>query len=259
MRNAIWRFSLGIFAVGMCAMWAAPASAQSDIKEKPPLYTYVSFWTIPRGGWTEMDKQTVTDQKTLQQAFANGTIVGYGDDKTMVHTADGATHDEWWSAMSMAGLMNVLDQFMTNGTATTPVLESSTAHWDAMLVSHYYNWKPGTIRGGYEHVSYYKLKDGAAHDSIELLAKNWIVPHMEKLLADGTITEYEIDTEAIHTQAPGGFWIVFLTPTADGLDKWQGALSAAGKDNPLAGPAFGSVIDTSAHRDDLARANATFK
>jgi hypothetical protein len=29
----------------------------------------------------------------------------------LIHQPDGATHDEWWSAMSMAGLLNVLDQY----------------------------------------------------------------------------------------------------------------------------------------------------
>ena len=36
---------------------------------------------------------------------------------------------------------------------------------------------------------------------------------LEKLLADGSIVEYEIDTEAIHTEALGTFWIDVISPT----------------------------------------------
>jgi hypothetical protein len=46
-----------------------------------------------------------------------------------------------------------------------------------------------------------------------------LVPLLEKQLADGTIHEYEIDTEAIHTEPPGTFWIFYLTANAEGLDK----------------------------------------
>jgi hypothetical protein len=36
------------------------------------------------------------------KALADGTIVGYGNDEDLVHQAYGETHDNWWSAMSMA-------------------------------------------------------------------------------------------------------------------------------------------------------------
>jgi hypothetical protein len=82
---------------------------------------------------------------------------------------------------------------------------------------------------------------------------------LDKLLADGTIVEYEVDTEAIHTQAPGMFWIFYITPTAEGLDKVSAAIRETLKANPLSGPAFGSMMDDTAHRDFLARTNATYK
>jgi len=86
-----------------------------------------------------------------------------------------------------------------------------------------------------------------------------IVPLMEKMLADGSIHEYEIDTEAIHTEAPGTFWIFYLAANAEGLDKVNDALRETLKANPLSGPAFGSMVDFSEHRDFLARTSATYK
>jgi len=67
-----------------------------------------------------MDKASAADQKILEKAAASGTIVGYGDDVNMIHQPDGSTHDNWWSAMSMAGVLNVLDQMYKSGTPTVP-------------------------------------------------------------------------------------------------------------------------------------------
>jgi hypothetical protein len=254
----------GVFA-GLCALAIsviapAPARAQMpDLKEKPPMYSYVGNWAIPRAQWADMEKANAADQKILEKAMANGTIVGYGNDVNLVHQPDGATHDDWWSSMSMAGLLNVLDQFYKSGTTTSPVLASATKHWDAIYVSRYYNWHSGSWKDVYTRVGFYKLKPDAPDDSVETLSKNLFVPLLEKLLADGAIHEYEIDTEAIHSEAPGSFWVDAIAANADGLDKFNAAVADALKSNPLAGRAIGSVVDFTVHRDLLLRTNATYK
>jgi len=247
-------------AIAMVALLGAPALAQmSEVKEKPPMYSYVGSWIIPRAQWGDMEKNDMADQKILDKALANGTLVGYGNDVNLVHTVDGETHDGWWSAMSMAGLLNVLEQFYQSGGATVPVLASATKHWDDIFVSRYYNWHSGSWKGAYTHVSSYKLKTDAPDDAVEKLSKSVLVPFFEKLLADGTVQEYEVDTEAIHTEAPDMFFVIYITGNAEGLDKVNAALMAALKADPLIGPAFDSMVDFSAHRDQLARTNATYK
>jgi hypothetical protein len=82
---------------------------------------------------------------------------------------------------------------------------------------------------------------------------------LEKLLADGAIVEYEIDEQAVHSDAPGFFVIDYLTPTAEGLDKINVAIRAAIKSSPLNGQAFGSMVDFTKHRDYLTRTTATYK
>ena len=153
--------------------------------------------------------------------------------------------------MSMAGLMNVLDQFYKSGSSVSPVLSSSTKHADYIFVSRHYNWHSGSWKGAYTHGASYKLKPDAPDEALEMLSKSLIVPLLEKLLADGTIHEYEIDTEAVHTEAPGTFWVFYIAANADGLDKVNAALRETLKAAPLAGPAFGSLVDFSAHRDYL--------
>src|SRR5215470_6243944 len=149
----------GRFVVLVCAILVGPALAMlsqaQEAKEKPRMYTYVADWVIPRAQWAEMEKSYVNTQKILDKALASGTIVGYGNDETLVHQLDAETHDNWWSAMSMAGLINVLEQFYQTGNATTPVLSSATKHWDSIFVSQYYNWHSGSFKNGYTHVGAY--------------------------------------------------------------------------------------------------------
>ena len=260
MNRKLWRVFAGLCVLAMSAVWVAPASAQmSDAKEKPPMYSYVAYWNIPRAQWAEMDKSNAANAKILDKAVANGTIVGYGDDLNLIHGADAPTHDGWWSAMSMAGVLNTLDQFYKAGNPTSPVLASATNHWDNIFVSRTYNWHSGSWKDLYTHGSSYKLRPDAPSDAIETLSKNMIGPLLEKMLADGTIHEYEIDTEAVHTQAPGTFWIFYLAANAESIDKVDAAIRETLKSNPLSGPAFGSMTDFTDHRDYLSRTSATYK
>jgi hypothetical protein len=249
-KKLLWMFAF-MCALAMLAASAAPASAQDQPKEKPPMYTYIANWAIPRAQWAELEKNANANQGTLEKAMADGTIIGYGSDINEVHQVDGATHDNWWSSMSMAGLMSVLDKFAKSPTAASPVLASATKHWDEIVVSRHYNWHSGSFKGAYTRAAMYKFKPEAPNDALETLSNTLLVPLFEKLLADGTILEYEIDTEAIHTENPATFAIIFVTPNAEGLDKFDAALTAAQKMTPLGGPAFASMVDFTGHRDFL--------
>ena len=142
-----------VCAFAVATLTGAPVFAQnSEVKEKPPMYSYVGNWAVPRAQWAEMEKNTAADQKILDKALASGTLIGYGSDVVLVHEADGATHDDWWSAMSIAGVLNVLEQFYQGGGTTVPVLGAATKHWDNIWVSTYYNWHPGSYKGVYTRV-----------------------------------------------------------------------------------------------------------
>jgi hypothetical protein len=249
--------AFGLFVMGAVGMGNAPLHAQStEVKEKPAMYSYQANWQIPRAKWTEFEKPSPGD-KLLSQALSSGALVAYGADKVEVHSAEGPTHDSFWSAMSMAGVMDMLDSLSSG--PPDPLLQSATKHWDGVYVSRFYNWKSGTYKGAYTHTSYYRLKDTAPDDAVETMSKNFIVPLMEKLLADGSIIEYEVDQEAIHTESPAGFWLDYITANSAGLDKVNAALGQAIKSNPFAGPAFDAMIDGADHRDYLSRSNVTYK
>jgi hypothetical protein len=237
-----------------------PLRAQmAEVKEKPAMYTYVANWQIPRAHWEDLEKSVAPRKAILDKALADGTIVGYGDDINLVHTVEGATHDNWWSAMSMAGLVKVLEQFLAAEISASPNAASPTKHWDNVLVSRFYNSKPGAYKGGYLHVSVYKLKADAPDDAVESVSKHLVVPLLEKLLSDGTVIAYQIDTMAVHTDAPGTFGIVYITPTAEGLDTVQAAVIGSIAAHPLSGQAFGSMTEDNGHRDELLKASGVFK
>jgi hypothetical protein len=246
--------------LAITGVWMAPAVAQvTEVKEKPRMYTYISNWNIPRAHWAEMEKQAAANAKIFDKAIASGGLVAYGDDEILVHQAEGETHDTFWSAMSMAGVLNVLDELRKGGASTVSVLSTATKHSDALYVSRFYNWKSGSMKGAYTHGASYKLKAEAPDDAVDTLSKNAIVPLLETLLAQGSIQEYEIDVEAIHTEAPGTFWIFWIAPAAEGVDKVNAALAETLKAHPLMGAAIDSMVDFTPHRDYLARTNAVYK
>jgi hypothetical protein len=254
------KFITGLWAIALAGVWSVGALAQAqEVKEKPPLYSYIANWEIPRAHWPEMAKSLDAQKALLDKAIGDGTLVGYGNDEDLVHTPGQATHDNWWSSTSIAGLMKVLDQISSGGGGSSPALESATKHWDEIEVSHYYNWKPGSYKNGYVQVASYTLKADAPDNAVEQLSKNFIAPLMEKQLSDGTITEWEIDIPAVHTSAPGTFAIVWVSPNAEGIDKVGAAIRASREGQALSSAAFLSMIDYKAHRDELMKGNGVFK
>src|ERR1700691_4699270 len=122
MNGKVWKVFAGLCALGISAVWTGQAGAQmSEVKEKPALYTYVADWNIPRDKWADMDKSYAPTQKLMDKAIADGTIVAYGNERTLVHRGNGIRHDDWWSAMSLAGVLNVLDQLENSAGSGTSV------------------------------------------------------------------------------------------------------------------------------------------
>ncbi|HEX8711431.1 MAG TPA: hypothetical protein VF730_06125 [Terracidiphilus sp.] len=260
MSKSKWSIFAGLCAVAMGALWAMPASAQSEtVKPKAPMYSYVSNWQIPRAHWDEMKNEASADKEIMDKAMADGTLVGYGNDQNLVHTEDGWTHDDWFSSMSMGGLMTVLKQLYGSSTSTSQVLQSAGRHYDVIFASRYYNWHPGSYNGGIVSVAAYTLKANAPDNALDAISGEIVAPLLEKLLADNTIVEYEIDTMAVHTAAPGSFYIVTVVKDPASLDKVDDAIRATIKAHPIQGAAFDTMVDSSAHRDEMGLGNGTFK
>jgi hypothetical protein len=254
---------MGVAGLAVLGMTATLAGAQTvKVKEKPPLYRYVSYWTFPRAYWAEVDKDNATgNQKILAPALADGTLVGYGDDENQVHSAEGFTHGNWWQAKSIAGLMKVLEALDNGGGSSSPLLASSTRHWDQIYVSSFYNRKAGSWKDAYGYSGTFRLKpDAPDADDVIRAVSSFYVPVFEKMLSDGIIVEYELDREMFHnTDSRSQIHFSFVMPNAEGLDKFRAALGDALDENSLILPAVSSMMVNFNEQFDFVKVNATFK
>jgi hypothetical protein len=262
MHGSFSKFVLAFALTAVATLSAAPAHAQmggDKDREKPVIYTYVSQWAVTRGEWPAYEKAAAADKQLFDKMIGDGTLVSYGTFKNLVHQEGTPTHGDWWSATSMANLMKALSALMTQASSSDQArVLAGAKHWDYILTSRQYGFHPGTYDNTFLRVGQYKAKAGES-EATDKAIKAYIVPTLEKMLADGAIHFYSVDHEAIHTGDPGEVDVAVITNGADGLDKFYAALEAAGKANPIGPMAFSGTTDSSAHRDLLALTSATFK
>jgi hypothetical protein len=240
-------------ALALMPLTANRASAQSSSSEKPPLYTYVSEWTIPRAMWADYIKGQAADIDILKKAVADGTIVAYGDYTVITHQEGAPTHGSWFSANSMAGVLKVLETVRTAPGAVAPPL-AAAKHWDYLMESRNYNDQSGTFTNAYLRVGHWAPKEGG--DASGKVLKASMVPLLDKLVADGSLHGYQIDMENVHSSDPGTIFVAIMANGAEGLDKFNAALDEAEKSDPAVYAGMGSVLNQSGHRDFLARVSS---
>lgn len=251
MPKSILRFVIVMSLFAALISAAIPASAQSTMTEKPPLYTYVSTWAVPRAMWADYQKMQTTENESMNKLVADGTLVGFGSYTILNHQEGQPTHGSWFQATSMASLLKVLEDVRTAPLAASPVLVASK-HWDYILESHNYNARPGTFKNAYLRVGHWKYKAGTSDPDGKIM-KATAVALLDKLQSDGAIYSYQIDEETIHSEDPNSFYMAIVTNGADGLDKLASALADSEKKDPAGMAGFGSLLDDQGHRDFLAR------
>jgi hypothetical protein len=238
---------------GLAANERNLAAAQTATAEKAPVYTYVSEWGVPRAMWADFQKQEEAGVEAMKKAVSDGTIVAFGNFAVLTHQEGEATHGSWFTATSMANLMKVLEGLRGSPASTSQVF-SSSKHWDYILSSTSYGAHAGTFSNGYLRVARWPSKAGASDPDGKIL-KATMGAMLEKLLADGAIHSYSIESEIVHSEDPGSTFVVLVANGAEGLDKFNAAVTDMGKNNPLGLAAYGSVTDTHGHRDVLGRVN----
>ena len=98
---------LCVLLMSMFAFFAPAARAQqAEASKQPVVYTYVSFFGVPRAQWGAYEKNATSEHKVFDGLLADGTILSYGDGALEVHEgANAPTHVGWFTSSSMAGLM----------------------------------------------------------------------------------------------------------------------------------------------------------
>lgn len=244
-----------IWYVCLLTLLAVPAGtalgAQNQDQGKPPIYTYIAQWAVPRAQWADMAKIDDQERPLMDKLVADGTITGYGAFANLIHHEGEPTHGSWFTATSEGKLMKALEAVYAQGTTTAPV-QAASKHWDFIVVSRAYNAHSGKFDGAYLSGSGWDVKPGEGQAFRELINSR-LVPVLEKLVADSALVSYSVDTEDYHTEKPGRVTLVYTTADAAGLDKVGEALEAAFSKDPEIGPAFRSMTDGEGHRDFLLR------
>jgi len=208
------RVSMGKIVVFCAMLWASvfvfPTGMQAQSAEKAPLYTYVAQWDVPRAMWGDFDKVQASSGDAMRKAVADGTIVAYGSFAILNHQEGTPTHGSWFSATSMANLMKVLEGLRGSPNLTNPVYAASK-HWDLVLSSRDYNAHSGTFTNGYLRVGNWRPKAGSS-DPEGKVVRATMGAMLEKLLADGALHSYQLDTETIHSQDPGTMFVAIVIP-----------------------------------------------
>ena len=240
---------LGCAVMLSSVLLTTPAAAQDQT-----YFTYVSQWTVPRSEWANFEKQEKQDDVTMQKLVADGTIIDFGDAKTSVHTEDGYSYAEWFTATSRANLLKALEE-LSGSASTTPALISATKHSDLLLHTIAHGGKSSSGTSGYLRVGFYQAKPGA-QDALEAHLKSALKPMLDQDVANGTLVMYNIDKQDIHTSEPGSYNLALLFPDGAAIDKFYADLDAAEKQNPGIVEVFDSLTVAKEHRDILDRVTA---
>jgi hypothetical protein len=236
--------------VGLCLLAGSLVRAQSGGADKPPMYTYVSEWAVPRAMWGDYQKLQTGDDEALGKRVADGTLIAFGSYSVLNHQEGLPTHGSWFSASSMANLMKALEELRSAPDNTSPVLAASR-HWDLILMSRDYHAHSGTFKNGYLRVGTWKYKAGV-NDPGGKIVKATMVAMFERLLNEGALHGYQIDVETVHSSDPDAFNLAIIANGAEGIDKFDVAIDDMEKNNPAGEAAFESLLDTHGHRDFLA-------
>jgi hypothetical protein len=231
---------------------AVSLQAQGGDQGKPPVYTYVSEWAVPRAQWADMAKVNEGDRELMDQLVANGTITGYGAFTNLIHQEGDPTHGTWFTATSEGNILKALEAIYAHPGTTTAPVEGASKHWDYFLMSRIYNQRSGKSEHGYLGGAEWVVKPGQMRAYTDLV-KSSTVPIFEKLMADGAVTAYGMDTEDFHTGKIGQVTFYYTTPDAAAFDKASKAFDEAFDKNPAMGAALNSMVEHDGHRDFLDR------
>jgi hypothetical protein len=249
-KRTIW--AAGFLTLCLALATVGPLQAQTAAPAKPPVYTYVSQWAVPRAQWADMAKLSDQDKTLLDKLVADGTLVGYGAYTNLIHQEGEPTHGTWFSAASEGNLLKTLEALYAQPGLTTSPVQGASKHWDLMLTGDIYNSKPGSATDGYLTWSTWQVKPGQMQAYAEL-TKKVLVPVLEKLLAEGSISSYGELTEDYHQGKLGTVYDYFTAPNAAALDKANKAFEDVFTGNAALGDAYRALTDREGHRDYLTR------
>lgn len=255
-------------ALGLLMMAPFIASAQQS---ETPAYTFIAEWKVPQEKWNEFTAfEEKTSRPVLERFFADGTITGWVYIVSRVHHATGNSHGLWFTATSIARIERVVEELLK--LPTNPTVIGTEYHHDHLLQSVFRGGR-AAAGNGYLVVNAFQVLPGKGQEWRQLVKKHF-KPTWDELVANGTISYYEMSVEHIHTQDAGGHqgWYInapsadasgghygwYIAPSAEAMDKVSAAFEAlerkrSAEENRTIAATIRQLEVPDYHRDSLYR------
>jgi hypothetical protein len=217
-------FSLFTFLVGFVGVALLFGIPQSAAAQEDSPYLYVTEWQIPHSQWTIWEAFEASSFKPMfEKLLADRSILGWGFYAQTIHTPDGPTHGIWFSSASMAGVdatLNGMNSLPANSVMSNPQVKQRDFLFRSLATA-------GRAATG-SNATLWVHRTQSAPGKPQNLAvwDKYVKPMLDGLVGQGTILSYGIESEQIHTEPDGTFYIYCLMPGADATDKFFAALDA---------------------------------
>lgn len=223
----------------------------------PPSYTFVAEWNVPRDKWPEVSAWMEKSARPLYERLVNdGTLTDYGTSETIVHQENEATHSVWFSANSFAGI----EKARLEALKIPPAPALATAKHNDLYLTNLVAKHRAVSGSGYLRVNSLVVQAGKAAQWREIWEK-YTKPTFDKLVANGTLSAYAVESQYIATMDPNTRFVVTIAPSADSVDKVGAALAAANQkrspdERAAVANAFQQVTVAGSNRAFIARVSA---
>lgn len=223
-------------------------------------YTSVGLFKVKpdaTAGFVENMKKFITPIGA--KLLKDGTVSAYGLDIDMFHQP-GATNAALWIEVADFAAFGKAEEAIQVALKASPQLATAiwaatdaAAHSDIMVRHLFTNMKPAPA-GVLPYTNFYavKVKPGKIQEFGQLFEK-YQKPTYDKMVADGVILGYSVDTEAIHTEAESMVWIVSVLPDLAAKDKML-VIGRAVPDRRAMQVAMTALTVEGSHRDSISQA-----
>ena len=234
--------------LGLLAATTAPC-AQSQVKREL-FYGYTSDWTFPLAQWDSFSKAIEARRPIKERLVADGTLISWGADVSIVNTPDGFTHSEWFQANSLENLMKAVDALSM--TPLSPPYTLATKHADALYVTLINNGRTASVSGGFLAVSLWAVKAGREQD-FEALFKKYYQPWLDQMVAEGSALRYTFNTSIVHTGPPGLYSYGVVLRDDESYGKFAANVRTMLEQNPALRDTLKEITVAEDFRDKLYR------
>jgi hypothetical protein len=204
---------------------AIPAVAQEE--DKGPL-TWVAFSQLNPGKTEDAVKLAMENKEFMDGLVADGTILSWGmatpinhfpDDTwnfvEWVNVANWAKVDEWFGRF-MAHMQSIDEETMKSMQERGREIYVEGSHFDEIVRNHVFAAGEGETAMRFMYAAMFNAKDDKA---MVKFFKEAVVPALDEMVADGTMTGYGIQSREIHVDSDWTHRFWYGLPGLASIDK----------------------------------------